>query len=99
MAHVSIDDWESKIYDRAGTDPLTSRLSVVSSTARYTAGTLFGFGSAAWEEHSLESSAETAETAEENGGETSLEEPILIYTGIQATVTENTMQNTLIIQS
>lgn len=41
-----------------------------------------------WEEHSLESSAETAETAEENGEETSLEEPILIYTGIQATVTE-----------
>ena len=41
-----------------------------------------------WEEHSLESSAETAETAEENGGETSLEEPVLIYTGIQATVTE-----------
>ena len=26
-----------------------------------------------WEEHSLQSSAETAETAEENGGETSLD--------------------------
>ena len=41
-----------------------------------------------WEEHSLQSSAETAETAEENGGETSFEEPVLIYTDIQATVTE-----------
>ena len=41
-----------------------------------------------WQEDSLESSAETTEAVEENGGETAVEEPVLIYTGIQTVVTE-----------